>query len=266
MSTEAQPSVIVPGKLLGKKAVKFDPRTLRLARYVTARKLPKIPKAHTLSKLTKTFFKKFGMMRNDEFGCCTCSSFGHLFQQWSVYGRRVWSPTDAAVLELYSRVNGGTDDGAAMLDVLNEMRKVGILEQDPAHPLVATPYWNKIHAFVAVDPTNKDQLKTGHFLFGGVYLGANLPVSAQGQKVWDVGEGPAFSPGSWGGHCMSVIDYDDKGLTVVTWGELQKMTWEWVARYCDEAYVILEEDYVGADNRSPQGFSLAKLAKDIKGL
>jgi hypothetical protein len=37
-------------------------------------------------------------------------------------------------------------------------------------------------------------------------------------------------------------------------------------RYVDEAYAILEEDFLGADKKSPQGFSFKKLAADLKGL
>jgi hypothetical protein len=259
MSTEATPAVIVPGRLLGKKAAKFDRRTLRLARYIEKRRVPVIPRRHNLSKKTLKTFPLLRMMRNDILGDCTCAAIGHMFQTWTVYGLVPWEPDDEAVVEMYNKVNGGVDEGAAMLDVLNAMRKEGMILNGPT-------IRNRIYAYVSVDPTNHDQLRTAHFLFGGIYIGANLPVSAQGQKLWDVGEGPAAVPGSWGGHAMNVVDYDSGGVTFVTWGALQKATWAWVDRYCDEAYAILEEDYVGEDKRSPQGFSLKRLAKDLLAL
>ena len=39
-----------------------------------------------------------------------------------------------------------------------------------------------------------------------------------------------------------------------------KIDWD---RYVDEAFAVLEEDYLGADKRSPQGFSMARLASDL---
>jgi len=253
LEQKAIEQVVVPGRRLGKLAPKYDPRTLRLAKYIEKRKLPKVPLTHTLSKRTLANFPELGMMRNDELGDCTCAAIGHSWQSWSTYGKKPWCPSDANVVEVYNRVNGGVDQGAAMLDVLNSVREVGM-------------GGNKIYAFVAIDPLNHDQVRTAHFLFGGIYFGAGLPVSAQRQTVWDLVEGNGSEPYSWGGHAMSIIDYAKPTLTAVTWGDLQKLTWAWWDRYVDEAYVVLEEDYVGEDNRSPQGFSLAKLAADLKGL
>lgn len=250
---ETSAAVLVEGRRLGKLPPKFDRRTLRLATYIEKRKLPKVPAAHTLSKKTLAAFPDLGMMRNDALGDCTCAGLGHAFQTWTTYGKAPWRPSDADVVALYDKVNGGVDEGANMLDVLNKARSEGI-------------GGNKIYAFVAIDPLDHDQVRTAHFLFGGLYAGANLPVAAQTQKVWDVTSGNGSEPGSWGGHAFNVTDYAKTTLTIVTWGETQKMTWEWWDRYVDECYAILEEDFVGADRRSPQGFSLTKLEADLKGL
>jgi len=248
--------VVVPNLRLGKKAAKFDRRTLRLATYIEKRKLPHVPLTHNLSSKTLKAIPHLGKMKNDKLGDCTCAALGHAFQTWSVYGGKPWTPTDAEIVEAYNLINGGVDQGAAMLDALQMARNVGI-------------GGNTIYAYVAVDPLNHDQVRTAAFLFGGLYFGANLPVSAQDQLdkgQWEVTDGPAATPGSWGGHAINLVDYDKKGVTFVTWGALQKATWDWVARYCDECYAVLEEDWVGSDNRSPQGFSLSKLARDIKAL
>jgi hypothetical protein len=250
---EVTDAVVVPGRRLGKLAPKFDPRTLRLARYVQKRKLPKIPQTHTLSKRTRAAFPHLGMMRNDTLGDCTCAALGHSFQAWSVYGGKPWRPTDEEIVAAYDRVNHGVDEGAFMLDVLNMARREGI-------------GGNRIYAFVAIDPQDHDQVRTAHFLFGGVYFGAALPVTAQDQQVWDVSSAAGSEPGSWGGHCMNVLDTGKKELQVATWGELQRLTWAWWDRYVDEAYVILEEDFVGSDRRSPQGISLVALAEDLGAL
>ena len=251
-TTEATPAVIAPGRKLGKRPPLYDKRTLRLASYIEKRKLPKVPKSHNLSRKTLKAFPALGMMRNDELGCCTIAALAHAQQTWSTYGKAPRRPTDDEIVEAYNRINGGEDSGAFMIDALKMARNIGV-------------GGNTIYGFVSIDPDNHDQVRTAHFLFGGLYVGAGLPYSSQAKGTWDVGDGPAFAPGSWGGHCLSVVDYDAKGLTFVTWGALQKATWEWWDRYVDECYAILEQDYVGDDRRSPQGFSLARLAADLKG-
>jgi len=250
---ETTKAVIVPGHRLGKSAPKFDKRTLRLATYIEKRKLPKVPQSHTLSKKTLAAFPTLGAMKNDTLGDCTCAGIGHAFQTWTTYGKAPWQPTDAQVVEVYNRINGGKDEGAAMLDALNSVRNLGMGDR-------------KIHAFVALDSQDHDQVRTAFYLFGGTYAGANLPKAAQDQAIWDVTTGSGSEPGSWGGHAFYVVDYSKKYLTIVTWGELKKVTWEWFDRYVDEAYAVLDRDYVGDDNRSPQGFSFTALAKDLKGL
>ena len=224
-----------------------------MARYLEKRRRPVIPKTHTLSRKTMKAFPELGMMLNDEIGLCTCAALAHMEQTWSTYGGEPRRPTDDQILEAYRRINGGVDEGAAMLDALKMARRDGI-------------GGNRIYAFVAIDPQNHDQVRTAAFLFGGLYVGLMLPRSAQFQDVWEVSEGNGSEPNSWGGHAASVVDYSPKGLTIVTWGGLQRLSWEFFSRYCDEAFCLLEEDYVGSDNRSPQGFSLNKLAKDLEGL
>jgi hypothetical protein len=215
--------------------------------------VPHVPKSHNLSRKTVKAFPELGMMLNDEIGLCTCAALAHMEQTWSAWGGEPRRPTDDQVLEAYNRINGGRDEGAAMLDALKMARNVGI-------------GGNPIYGFVAIDPQNLDQVRTAAFLFGGLYIGLMLPRSCQFQQVWDVTEGEGSEPNSWGGHAASLVDYDHKGVTIVTWGALQRMTWTFWLRYVDEAFVILEQDYLGPDKRSPQGFSLQKLAADLKGL
>jgi hypothetical protein len=258
ITTEPIPAVVVPGKCLGKLPPRYDPRTLRMASYIEKRKLPKVPKVHNLSRKTlKAFNGDLGMMKNNTLGCCTIAGLSHAEQTWSTYGGKPRRPTDKEIVEAYNRINGGADEGAFMIDALKMARQEGV-------------GGNTIYAFVAVHPLDHDQVRTALFLFGGLYIGMGLPFSAQAQnkagKVWEVGEGPAYAAGSWGGHTVNVCDFDAKGLTVVTWGELQRMTWAFWDRYVDEVFAILEEDMIGDDRRSPQGFSLKKLAADLKGL
>jgi hypothetical protein len=63
-----------------------------------------------------------------------------------------------------------------------------------------------------------------------------------------------------------VVAYDARGLTVVTWGALQTMTWSFWEAYCDEAYAILSADYLDGKQKAPQGFSMQELEADLADL
>ena len=100
--------------------------------------------------------------------------------------------------------------------------------------------------------------------FGGVYIGVQLPKSAQTQKDgWTVTSGPDAKPGSWGGHCVNLVDYTSDGPTCVTWGQTMPMTWEFFDTYCDEAYAAISPDFVGDGGQTPSGFDLGQLQSDL---
>jgi len=71
-----------------------------------------------------------------------------------------------------------------------------------------------------------------------------MPLSAQAQfqagKPWDVVRGPGGAVNSWGGHYVHVPGYTTAGPVCVTWGRKQQMTWAFFAKYCDEAYAIID--------------------------
>lgn len=102
-------------------------------------------------------------------------------------------------------------------------------------------------------------------IFGGVYIGIALPLSAQRQtgpgKTWDVllQDG---APGSWGGHAVNVVQYDPEGLTVVTWGFLQRMTWRFWSTYVDEAWAVLPAEWQQTPPHIP-GFQFAAFVRDL---
>lgn len=244
---------------LGKLAPRHDPRTLQFDNYRGAA-LPAPPMvADWASKMTKPW----GMMRNDRAGCCTCSAAGHMIQAWTVNASALTTISDDAVIAAYSAVSGydprtgANDRGAVMLDVLNYWRKTGIGGR-------------KIAAYVKVNAKNHLQVMEAAYLFGGVYVGVALPLTAQDQinagKPWDVPAGGAKgrgAPGSWGGHAISEVIYSAAGLEVVTWGKRQPMTWAFWDAYVDETYGVLSADWIGAAGQAPNGFDLAALTADL---
>ena len=98
-----------------------------------------------------------------------------------------------------------------------------------------------------------------------VHRPAAAAVRAATRTSWDwIGrlDGPD-APGSWGGHAVDVVGYDEGGLTVVTWGALQRLTWAFWDRYCDEAWCVLSPDFL-TEGRSPQGFDVDALRHDLE--
>jgi hypothetical protein len=257
------PTRIDPRKLkLGKQVARHDPRTLLLAAYLTPA-LPAPPATFDVTgKVTN-----WGMMENDQIGDCTCAAAGHLIMEWTANaGKKMVTPTDKQIVAAYSAITGynpttgANDNGAVEVDVLNYWRQTGIAG-------------HKIGAYVALEPTNHTHVMDSVYIFEGCYIGLQLPISAQAQvqnhQPWSVPPGGTTGdgkPGSWGGHAVPVVAYDSRGVTVVTWGVLQQMTWSFWAAYCEEAYAILSNDMLTGKKKSPQGFSLQQLQADLADL
>ena len=236
---------------LGKLPPRRDDRTLRLASYIRTIQ----PAAPTVCDWTGKV-PTWPMFANDTLGDCTIAAAGHLVDSWTTYAQgKEASITDAAIVAAYSAIGGyvpgnpDTDRGLVELDVLKFWRTTGISG-------------HTIGAFAAVSPGDSRLVKAAIFLFGGIYAGVLLPNSAQSQEVWDVTSGVDAVPASWGGHAISIQGYDAGGLTCVTWGRTQRMTWKWWETYCDECYACLSNDFIRAGH-NPLGVDVATLRADL---
>jgi hypothetical protein len=237
---------------LGRTAVITDSRTLRLSKYLS----PNLPPAPLARDWTKGIVD-WGMMLNDKLGCCTIAAAAHAVQVWSANVSSEATVPDAQIQQYYEQWNGyspndpKTDCGGFELNVLTKWQKGGFA----THKLVAF-----------ADPAfaNLAQIRQAINLFGGVYIGVALPISAQTQDVWDVvpNGGANAASGSWGGHAVFVPKYDAAGFTCITWGELKTMTVAFWSAYVDEAHALLSHDWI-ARKGSPSGFKLTALKDDL---
>ena len=242
----------IAAQKLGKLPVRTDVRTLSLARYVDPAKLPSPPDAFDET----TRVHDWPMYANDRIGDCTIAAAGHMIEAWTAagQGKPVEVPETGvlAAFDQVKQVDPATGEaGAVVLDVLQLWRASGIAG-------------HRIGAYARVSVHDHELVRSGAWLFGGLYLGLQMPLSAQSQQTWDWPgslTGPA-APGSWGGHAVDVVRYDAKTLTAVTWGRLQELTWAFLDRYCDEAYCILSADFLAGD-RAPNGFDLEALKADL---
>jgi hypothetical protein len=238
---------------LGKLEPRLDLRTLALARYVDREVLPAPPAELDFSRPVL----EWPMYGNDRIGDCTTAAAAHMIEAWTAAsgGRSVEVP-ERAVLDAFDAVKvvdpATGEEGAVELDVLRFWRASGIGS-------------HRIGAFARVGLGDLDLVRTAAFLFGGLYIGLQLPLRVQEQDTWDwTGrlDGPD-TPGSWGGHAVNIVGYDDGGLTAVTWGRLQRLTWAFWGRYCDEAFCIISVDFL-AGGRTPAGFDLDALEQDLR--
>ena len=75
--------------------------------------------------------------------------------------------------------------------------------------LAALKYWrksgfdqHKIKVFATIPHDNREIVKASIYLFGGIYVGLQLPKSIEGQEIWEVMPGGLIGdnePWSWGG-------------------------------------------------------------------
>jgi hypothetical protein len=248
--------LIPSGRSLGKQPAKKDPRTLQFENYIVASDLPDAPAELALEDQVKS---PWGMMDNDKIGDCTCACAGHMIINWSANAGDEKDPSQQDIVTAYSEITGynpqtgANDNGAVVLDVLNFWKNTGIAA-------------DKIDAYVALEPNNDQQVRESTFLFGGCYLGLQMPLSAQNQTIWSVpssGQTGKGAPGSWGGHAVPVVGYDNRYVAVITWGNVLYMTWEFYNAYCDEAYAIISIDWLNQTGKTAEGFDLQQLDADL---
>jgi hypothetical protein len=234
---------------LGKLEVRADSRNLKLARYIDDQvALPTVPASVDWSRKVT----EWPMYGNDTLGDCTCAAVGHMEEAWSANEGSPEVPSDTDVTDLYW-ATGRADTGRYCLDVLNYWQSTGFGSDG-----------EKILAFAQIDQANQAHVEFACWAFGGVYIGVQLPKSAQTQReAWTVTSGPDADVGSWGGHCVNLVDFTSAGPTCVTWGRLMPMTWAFFAKYCDEAYAVISPDFLDSRDRTPSGFDLEQLTADL---
>jgi hypothetical protein len=238
---------------LGKRPRRHDPRTIHLADYVPAG-APPIPPGQEDWENKLAFW---GMMKNDKVGDCTVAAAGHFEMLWTAYSGTEIIPTDEQIIAAYAAitgydpVTGMNDNGAVELDVLNYWRKTGIASR-------------MIEGYASIDPPNTAQVCQAIYLFGGVYIGFEVPQSAMDQfdagQAWDV---VANDGGIQGGHAVPVMGYNAQGGACITWGKIQRFTWAFWKKYVDESYAVLSTDWFNSKGMTPAGFGVDELRRDL---
>ncbi len=184
---------------------------------------------------------------------------------WTANIGSLHKPTTKAIITAYTGITGYNP----------ETDGIG----KPVEAIKALKYWRKhgiddheIISFAKLDFRNPGQLKEAIYLYGGCYVGINLPKSAESQynesKKWTVpqsGTKGIGEPGSWLGHALLITGYSKSELTAITWGKEIVMSLDFWKAYVDESYAIFSADFI-RDNQTPTKISEDVLRKDIETL
>jgi hypothetical protein len=247
---------------LGKQPYKRDERTLQLAKFFNAEEI-RVPTAFDFDAGRKPFPNR--MWGNDEFGDCVIAAEanGELrlerVEAWNTINMQ-----DADAVDRYKLLTGckeagdENDTGLEILMAMRDWRKNGF----------TTTYKDrnyKIDAYGELDISDIAQLRMATYILHGIHFGIQLPVAAQtmtNQSKWDyTGQtGNAWTPGSWGGHCVYAKKFTAKSIFVKTWGMEIEITNAFIERYADEAWGVV--DSLDAWRKSSH-FNVALLEQEL---
>lgn len=251
---------------LGKLPARFDKRTLQF-KSIMKRILPPIPKEWDIDSQF-SFQLPIPMFANDVHGDCVMAGTAHQTLRFeAIEQNQVINITDKDVLDQYFKESGGQDYGLVMLDHLQAWRNGWVVGSRKLLCLIIGGKRYGIDAFASIHPKEHNEVMAGIYLLTGLQVGLLLPLSAQDQvgKVWEVKDGPGSEPGSWGGHCVFVPSYNEQGPVCITWGAKQQMTWDFLDKTCDEAYVVVDAIDEWVENDSLDVEKLRGYLKEIGG-
>lgn len=207
----------------------------------------------------------YGLYNNDRFGCCGPAGCANLVRQWTANdGTQVDLPQTAVdraymdVGEWNGRDSGqGTDGGVDPIRLMDYWRKVGIGGR-------------KIAAWLTIDPNDTKLVDACLYLFGGLAIGFNMPAAWQNEigAVWKGPRDPSrpprgYEPGGWGGHFVVGAKAEGEDWDVITWGKRQRVSALGFRAYCMFLAVAVSPDWLGPDNKAPNGFDGDLLMRDL---
>ena len=199
-----------------------------------------------------TAYLNWGVKLNDRYGCCVVSGWVHMKQAQSFVDAEgdVHDIPDSEVRRVYLLLSPG-DNGLNIDDWLRWC------EQQPM------PWRGGPHG--TIDPRDQQTLRKAVWWLGGVKLGIGVPRewgnNPQNGFVWDrVGHFEGV------GHDVQAIDYNDRGLEIITWGLRGTITWAGLAEQCGEAHAVLAPDWYGDDRKSPPGLDVAGLTSYLNAI
>lgn len=231
-----------------------DPQRITLLAASIQAALPNPPASITPSRVKILRSSTWGMMRNDVEGDCTVAAKWHTVQALSTFERRPFVQADAFIHSEYRSLTGGADTGLSLLDVLKPWSK----QYEHALAAYAEIPWTDSSLSAAA---SRKLLKLSIHIAGSAYIAVDLPKALQRSEFdWrNVGTGPDWRAGTWGGHCVPIFAYVSASgvLTfyALTWGQLVPVSEAFLRAYMPEAWMpVSAQDWSSTSTgKTPNG-------------
>jgi len=234
---------------LGKKEYKPDKRDLKFRDYVTV--LPTPPKQFG----HYTLVNDWSMLGNNAYGDCVIAGGMHETMLWTKEGSIEVEFDENQAITQYHTICGSGDPGCDVRSVLGYRQKTGFYDVNKKY--------HKIGAYVALDQSNLNEIMEATYIFNAIGIGFEFPDYAMTQfdngQPWEVESGGTIE----GGHYVCVVGYDGEYFYVVTWGAIQKMSYDFFTKYVDESWALLSTEMLNNAGLTPEGFNNAQLAADL---
>lgn len=191
--------------------------------------------AQTLN--SKSIGSLFPIMGNDRFGCCVVAGACHMITLHSGLGTppKTSIASSQDVVNQYFALTGGADNGLPLSTMLQKWMKGA--------------FGHQIRANCSVNPSNMKAVKQTIQFLGGAFIGfattGQTVAEFQNGQPWDV-----TNSREQGGHCVVLTGFDDEKqeLLALTWGGLQRASYAWLERYCDEVHAVISDEITAFDS------------------
>ena len=219
-------------RIVGKlgKLPRKRPEGLRMLSAYQSNLLPPAP-----DKIDAPNVQDWRMLANDKYGDCTFAGIVHArMATAATLGTTETYPTDDEIVAAYLAYTGGKDEGAVEADLLKYWQTNGL-------------FGTNLAAFAPTDRHDYNELRSVIASYGLVYIGVQLPVTFQDQfmkgEPWALTGTPADQQIE-GGHCVILVGYDADHAQCITWGKVQKITWDWLRSYMEESWALITPEIV----------------------
>jgi hypothetical protein len=212
----------------------------------------------------------WGMLLNDQIGCCVPAAILHSIYQMSAYSGTPQKPTEAEVRDFY-KVTGydgtpGTDLGSYVLG------PDGLVPYWHTHGVMCGGVLNMVGASMRITQPNPIQWRQAIWLFGGILVGLNLPerIAETAPYLWVDGSGPYA-----GGHEVWISGYqpadgsyvDRTGpalYDIVSWGGMYRATETFLLACVDEVVTLVNPVEMNARGLNAADYNVADLDQQIR--
>jgi len=248
----------IPIKLGLKLPDIVDFRTIPLRALLKLRALPPLEDEWSVDAEVGGIADNF-MYGNNQYGCCVKSAFAHDILRLEKWEQGIQIEIGAQeVIDEYLRESGGVDNGLFLTYAMKDWRNHGLQFGDKLY---------KIHAFAGFEPRDHIAAMYSIMLLKGIIFGMQVydkdVEQFHNDEAWHLtgengsfrgghgvyayhyrkvpvlgfsGASEAILRGQGHGHielsnAPRVLSWSDAGVTCMTWGERQFMTWDfWDAR------------------------------------